>query len=391
MIFNLRIIEADDVPVMDANGLCDPYCKLYFSARPKETRLTKIIQKTLKPTFNDAFAFDVTGFSPSDFIFIKMKDQDFARSENISSLKLQLIDFKLGKVYDFWCEMEKDKKVKKGGRIHLTAHLALKGETPFVDTSEKHLAESINSSPTDENANQTENSIQEPKSKDEADEEEQEEYFINYDYIGTVANATKEKKDYSKYNISIVSFSQDKIHIEDNSNNVGAELARQMASRGVPIKSTAINSSIKCIKKYFDDIKSDPKSLVLLIGSTATTDRLRLIAEGFNNTNFIISDLEGESPIGEKILEDREEKAVIENPINLDEVNKASGSLFKISHDNDRFLFNYLYTVALSNVNKKIGGCVFIETPLIETIQIQYQIDSITCLLDSLLDLPAFN
>lgn len=422
MIFNLRVIEAKDLPKMDINGKADPYCKIYLSTNSKDAKHTKKLKKTLTPVFNDVFTFDVTNFSPSDYIFIKLKDQDPVKAEDISTINLPIIEYELGKVYDLWKDMTPAKGVKKGGQIHLVIHISLAGEEPFVDTSAQKEAQKAYQQ---EAVNQTTEAEQSPESSDqqiqitqpeqpnqppeesfksvarptqpEIIEEEEEELpeIYDYGYFSTV-NVTpsvegKKELDYSKYHVSILSFNNDVVHIEDRSENVGAELALQLLARGMPVKSDVLPSSINSITQYFDSMEEEPKSLLLCVASSASTSKLRIIQEAYNEANFIIPDVDGNSPISSKIIDNLEECAEIQNSINLADINDSLGSLFKLSHDNDRYIFNYLYAIGLSNVGKKIGGCVFIETPLVETVQLQTQIDSIVHLLEALLELPNFN
>lgn len=434
MIFNLRIVEAKDLPKMDANGKADPYCKLYLSSNQKDAKHTKKLKKTLTPVFNDVFAFDITNFSPSDYIYIKLKDQDLVNAEDISSINLQIIEYQLGKVYDLWKDMTPFKGVKKGGQIHLIIHVSLPGEEPFVDTfaqkeaqkaaqkaqpSAPPPAQSTPSSGTTETKPETESSesstqiiqvAQQPQTGEVSQEpvqsverpeeevvEEEEELpeIYDYGYFGKVVVAkpseTKKELDYSNYHVSIVSFNHDRVHIEDKLQNIGLELALQLSARGMPVKSDVLSSSINSIQRYFENMEEEPKSLLLCVASSATTNKLRLIQEAYNEANFIIPDCDGNAPVTTKIIDSLEECAEIKNPIKLAEINESLGNLFKISHDYDRYIFNYLYTLGLSNVGKKIGGCVFIETPLVETVKKQDQVNSIINLLEALLELPNFN
>lgn len=423
MFFNLKIVEAKDLPKMDANGLADPYCKLYLSTNQKDARHTKKLKKTLTPVFNDVFTFNVTNFSPSDYIYIKLKDQDLVNAEDISSINLQIIEYQLGKVYDVWKDMKPFKGVKKGGQIHLIIHISLSGEQPFVDTSAQKAQQSAAPAPppqstptvniqpgelsesstqqiqitqqpqTDDSTQQPSKSLERPEKIEEEEEELPEIY--DYGYFGKVAVATpsetKKKLDFSKYHVSIVSFNNDRAHIEGRKENIGVELGMQLAAKGMPVKSDIISSSINSITHYFDNLREESKTLLLCIASTATTKKLRLIEKAYNEANFIIPDCDGNAPVNSKILERFNECDEIKNTIDLDEVNKSIGSPFKISNDEDRYIFNYLYAHGLSNVGVKIGGCVFIETPLVETVEKQKQVNAIISLLEALLELPAFN
>ena len=74
------IIEGRDLPAMDASGTSDPYCDVYAvnsSNKVSERWKTKVINKTLQPTFNERFAFGVdSDLGEIHHIMIDMYDSD---------------------------------------------------------------------------------------------------------------------------------------------------------------------------------------------------------------------------------------------------------------------------------------------------------------------------
>jgi Ca2+-dependent lipid-binding protein len=56
------IIEGRDLQAMDIGGTSDPYCELFASGpgikqRSTERRRTKVVHKTLQPTYEERFVF----------------------------------------------------------------------------------------------------------------------------------------------------------------------------------------------------------------------------------------------------------------------------------------------------------------------------------------------
>ena len=481
MLVNVCVVEANDVPAMDSNGLSDPYCKLYLSSKPGEVGETKIIHKTLTPRWNETFQFKTHKIDQSEKLIIRLKDHDFKifgvkKTQFISELKLNLSDFEVGKVYDKWFYPVKGKGVPKGSNLHLRIHICTENDKPFIELKKaepdsnnqqvdireylknldnqplenneekalnsinKHIDESSSTSTTSQHESHHERKKHKEKKEKKKDkekiqkkfnvkskknkhqsldvvthnrkneithplkqnfsqslnllninsqEEEEEDMFVPLTsfYLADGDNPFGEisslEKSYFGYHLNIISFIQDKIHCETPENDVGSELSRQLLAVGVNTEFVQMSSSIRQIKKYFDNIKSAENSIVICVASTASANNMKIISEAYNETNFLIPDIDGLSP-DKKIFPDMELGEVIKNPVDLYEINKKIGSLFKISHDYDRYIFNYLYAIALSNIGQKINNCLFIETPLISTLSMQIQVDNIIKLLVAL-------
>ena len=126
---HVRVIEATDIAKMDINA-SDPYCILKTSSQEMKTRVKK---NDMHPRWNEEFHFNITSPS-SGALDIKMRDKDIKNDDDMSTLNIQLCALPVGQIVDQWYDMIPCKKVKKGGRIHLTLHMAPAGAQPFVAT-----------------------------------------------------------------------------------------------------------------------------------------------------------------------------------------------------------------------------------------------------------------
>ena len=404
----LQVVEANDLPSMDLNGLADPYCKCYLSTQKNNKQSTKIIEKTLQPKWNELLVFDMSGVQQSDCLCIDMKDKDLVTSEYISSCKIQFSSIVPGKVFDIWVPMTPYKKVKKGGKLHLVLHAAPKGSKPFVESSQQ---ESTQEQTQENKQEQTQENTQEEQenSQDNTQEgqentqdntqegqenaQEQEEVVDRGIDIGAEVELIPEipKFDYTRYKVYVVAYTKDEISYDDTSSSLAENIVYKLIERGCNALYFPISSSIADSKDLFKLIQKDPKALMVLIGATTTTRKIKIIDEAFNETNFMISDINGEAPVGEKIFNELEYGEIIPNPIDIESIISSYENSFSIYHDQDRFLFNYLYAQCLKAIGNVIGGCVFIQVPSFIDINCPTQTAYILDLVEKLLVLPEFN
>lgn len=91
---NLRVdvLNAQGLPAADRNGFSDPYCK--FELDGKEVHKTKILKKTLNPTWNEFFECPVRSRTAADFK-VKVMDWDFGDKADFlgqAAINLELLD-----------------------------------------------------------------------------------------------------------------------------------------------------------------------------------------------------------------------------------------------------------------------------------------------------------
>jgi hypothetical protein len=86
------VLDAHDLPSADRNGKSDPYCK--FELNGVEVYKTKIIKKTLTPTWNESFEIEVPSRTAANFM-VNVYDYDFADKPDFlgaASINLEALD-----------------------------------------------------------------------------------------------------------------------------------------------------------------------------------------------------------------------------------------------------------------------------------------------------------
>lgn len=131
MLFTLhvRVVEATDIPRMDANAT-DAYCLLQTSS---ESLTTFVVKNSMNPRWNQEFHFSVSAPTVGS-LRITMRDKDAIKDDNISYIDIQYCSMPVGQVIDMWYDMIPFNRVRKGGRLHLVLHMAPANSPPFVPT-----------------------------------------------------------------------------------------------------------------------------------------------------------------------------------------------------------------------------------------------------------------
>lgn len=131
MELNIKIVEAKDVPKMDAVGKSDPYVILKLSKSSQEWK-TKVQKNTYTPVWNQEFKLPLTS-QLDEILTVEMWDKDVAKDDQISTVKLQVNKIPVGKVNDSWYTMHPVKGVKTGGKLRIVVHLCKPGAVAFQD------------------------------------------------------------------------------------------------------------------------------------------------------------------------------------------------------------------------------------------------------------------
>lgn len=123
---HVKVIEATNIPKMDALGSADPYCRLSIKGRPKsEMQKTRTIKQTYTPVWKQDMQF--SNVTENDVLVIEMRDWDFgSRNDPISNVEIPLNQYNLRDYpCDGWHQMKKaDEKLQKAARIRLMLYLA---------------------------------------------------------------------------------------------------------------------------------------------------------------------------------------------------------------------------------------------------------------------------
>ena len=125
MKLHVRLIEAKDLPKMDTNGLCDPYCQLFVGSQKFQSRR---IQRSLNPMFRQDFHFDIEHFATDKFTLQVFDYDQGSRDDLIGDIELFVKDFAPGAVIEQWYGLRKSIH----SQVRLWIHLAQENDTPFV-------------------------------------------------------------------------------------------------------------------------------------------------------------------------------------------------------------------------------------------------------------------
>ncbi|KAH7731919.1 CRE-SNT-2 protein [Aphelenchoides avenae] len=105
---SVAIVECENLPAMDRNGMSDPYIKLSILPERKQKFETKIQRKTLNPVFNEKFMFNIP-FNELQSKTLQIVAYDFDRLSKDDrmgqiSIPLDTVDF--GVLFDEWMDFE---------------------------------------------------------------------------------------------------------------------------------------------------------------------------------------------------------------------------------------------------------------------------------------------
>ncbi|CAD5113346.1 DgyrCDS2520 [Dimorphilus gyrociliatus] len=103
---NVGVIQASDLPGMDATGTSDPYVKVFIFGENKRFE-TQIHKKTLNPIFNESFNFKIPYVEVvKKIVVFKMYDYDrFTKNEEMGRILIPLNTIDLGRVTEEWRDL----------------------------------------------------------------------------------------------------------------------------------------------------------------------------------------------------------------------------------------------------------------------------------------------
>uniref|UniRef100_UPI0031B8B3B2 XYPPX repeat family protein n=1 Tax=Trichomonas vaginalis (strain ATCC PRA-98 / G3) TaxID=412133 RepID=UPI0031B8B3B2 len=127
LTFNIKVIEAKDLPKVDTFGKVDPYVQIQLG---NEKCKTKVIKKSYNPVWNETFSIPVT--NPKAPLNITVVDYDFIGSNDaFAYIHFNQQEFNVGQVVDKWYMLNSYKAGRSAGQIHLVIHLATQNMKPF--------------------------------------------------------------------------------------------------------------------------------------------------------------------------------------------------------------------------------------------------------------------
>ena len=111
----IYLFEAKDLPAMDRNGLCDPFCKFRLGSEKFRSR---VVKKTLTPSWMEQFDIFLHEYDSKE---LEISVWDYDRTlpnEIIGKVELDLDTYERGKTHDTWVDI-KEKGLRRG-TIHLS-------------------------------------------------------------------------------------------------------------------------------------------------------------------------------------------------------------------------------------------------------------------------------
>ena len=131
-IVHVVLVGARDLIAADKGGTSDPYAIAELieaesgnSLRPKRTKKTNTVKKTLEPTWNESIVWDGVEENPSTLaVKVKVFDADMLSSEILGEITLPVADFTVKDVTDKWYPLEISGKMKEvKGEIHVQTRI----------------------------------------------------------------------------------------------------------------------------------------------------------------------------------------------------------------------------------------------------------------------------
>lgn len=121
LVLRVHIFEARDIEKMDRIGKTDAYCLVQTKGALTGWE-TRVIDNCMTPVWDEIN--DVIFLDPNtDVLLITMRDKDPIGHEDMSTLEVPMSAFREPIPDDKWWDMKPVKKVKKGGKLRMSARI----------------------------------------------------------------------------------------------------------------------------------------------------------------------------------------------------------------------------------------------------------------------------
>lgn len=131
MEFHIKVLEARKVPAADLNGKSDPFVTLNTSKTKNKLVQTKVIKKTLTPTWNEEFTIKVDFVS--DSLIVGLFDYDrIGSNDQLGFMHIPIHDLNIGCIEDRWWVMHKVQGVNSQPELHLITQLVYKDQPAWM-------------------------------------------------------------------------------------------------------------------------------------------------------------------------------------------------------------------------------------------------------------------
>ncbi|XP_053397308.1 synaptotagmin-1-like [Mercenaria mercenaria] len=113
------VLQANDLPGMDMNGLSDPYIKVTLLPEKKKKFETKVKRKTLNPVFNETFVFKVpyAEVALKTVTFAVYDFDRFSKHDEIGHLEIPLNTIDFGNSTEIWYDLESPEINEKESKL----------------------------------------------------------------------------------------------------------------------------------------------------------------------------------------------------------------------------------------------------------------------------------
>jgi len=140
-ILSIDVIEAKDVPKMDAIGKTDSYITMKCNNSTKKYK-TSVVKNSLEPTWNQHFDIRITSVE-NDSLILTLKDEDVAKNDVISSFSIKFSELECNKLIDKWVDFESPKDKSPCGKVHLSYVLKTNGPTSSAKIQEQYTGPKV--------------------------------------------------------------------------------------------------------------------------------------------------------------------------------------------------------------------------------------------------------
>ncbi|KAL5836521.1 hypothetical protein ACOSQ4_016018 [Xanthoceras sorbifolium] len=133
MRLTVRVLEARNIPSMDLNGLSDPYVRLQLG---KQRSRTKVVKKSLSPTWEEEFIFKVDDLSEELVVSVLDEDKYF-NDDFVGYVKVpisRIFDAQNKSLGNVWCPLQpKNKKSKNKECGEILLNISFSHNSSFVN------------------------------------------------------------------------------------------------------------------------------------------------------------------------------------------------------------------------------------------------------------------
>jgi pyroglutamyl-peptidase len=181
--------------------------------------------------------------------------------------------------------------------------------------------------------------------------------------------------------------------VDDNpSRRVAKIVHKQLKSKGVDSEFRDLTVSTSAVDSFYESLVEGERIFVLHVGVDACSQGMKIesVARNMLKLRPERLDAEGASRVQKQIdlsfpLDDK-----LHNPLNTACLHLELRDRFGISKNAGTYICNYAYFRGLQEIGRKICGCLFVHVPLFGVIELEKQVENLSCLAEKILSLEEF-